>query len=43
MRAHTAPRPKKEPPRRRDPLRSSLVLVVIAVVISAGTAIAFAH
>jgi hypothetical protein len=43
VRAHTAPRPKKAPPQRPNPLRSSLVLVVIAVVISAGTAIAFAH
>ncbi|WP_264159851.1 hypothetical protein, partial [Actinomadura montaniterrae] len=29
--------------RRRDPLSTSLVLVVIAVVVSAGTAIAFAR
>jgi hypothetical protein len=33
----------KAPPRRRDPLDTSLVLVVLAVVISAGTAIAFAR
>ncbi|WP_207929038.1 hypothetical protein, partial [Actinomadura sp. 6K520] len=39
----TVARTAKEPPERRNPLSTSLVLVVIAVVISAGTAIAFAR
>ncbi|NVI93086.1 hypothetical protein HUX53_38910, partial [Actinomadura sp. BRA 177] len=41
--AHTAPRAAETVQRRRNPLSTSLVLVVIAVVVSAGTAIAFAR
>ncbi|MFD0904943.1 hypothetical protein ACFQ11_31515, partial [Actinomadura sediminis] len=40
---HTVQRASDERPERRDPLSTSLVLVVIAVVVSAGTAIAFAR
>ncbi|WP_207946008.1 hypothetical protein, partial [Actinomadura sp. 7K534] len=41
--ARSVVRTAKEPPERRNPLGSTLVLVVVAVVISAGTAIAFAR
>ncbi|OLT12932.1 hypothetical protein BJF79_03265 [Actinomadura sp. CNU-125] len=40
---HTVQRAADEKPQRRDPLSTSLVLVVIAVVVSAGTAVAFAR
>ncbi|WP_344208215.1 hypothetical protein, partial [Actinomadura livida] len=41
--ARSVVRTAKEPPERRNPLGTTLVLVVVAVVISAGTAIAFAR
>ncbi|WP_207400361.1 hypothetical protein, partial [Actinomadura fibrosa] len=40
---HAVPVAMKAAPTRRKPLDTMLVMVVIAVLVSAGTAIAFAH